>query len=196
MKKYIKIYLIVFLIVLFDQALKLWVHFRIDYGELGEIMVLGDWFKLHYTLNPGMAFGMEINQEYGKLSLSIFRLCAVFGIIWYLNRLISKRFHVGFILSISFILAGAIGNLLDSIFYGVFLDNAVYFVDEPFLYPWFHGQVIDMFYVDVWEGDLPEFVPIFGGHYVSLLPIFNIADVAIFIGIILIMVFQKRFLPS
>lgn len=196
MKKYVKIYLFVGLIIAFDQAVKLGVHFNMDYGELGEILVLGDWFKLHYTLNPGMAFGMEINQTYGKLFLSLFRLVAVGGIIWYLSRLIFKQFHRGFILSIALILAGALGNLMDSIFYGVWLDNAVFLAETPILYPWFHGQVIDMFYFDIWEGELPEFIPAFGGQFVSLLPIFNIADVAIFIGILLILVFQKQFLPS
>ncbi len=194
MKKYLKIYFFVGIIVVFDQFLKIWVHFNMDYGKLGEILILGDWLKLHYTLNPGMAFGMEIQQEYGKLFLSLFRLVAVIGIILLINYLISKQFHQGFIGAIALILAGAMGNVLDSIFYGFLLENAVFMTDVPFLYPWFYGQVIDMFYVDIWEGHLPTFVPIFGGQFVSLLPIFNVADVSIFVGIMLILIFQRRFL--
>jgi len=188
-----KIYWLIFGIILLDQALKLVVHFQMDYGLIGEISVLGNWFKLHYVLNSGMAFGLELNQKYGKLILTLFRVLAVLGIGWYLKRLIFRKLHQGFIFSIALILAGATGNVLDSIFYGVFLDNAVWLENPPFLYPWGHGQVIDMFYFDVWQGQIPETFPIWGGNYIALFPIFNLADLSILVGIFLIMIFQHKF---
>lgn len=194
MKKYIKVYFGITVVVLIDQLIKYWVHTHMDYGDYGERAVFGHWFKLHYTLNPGMAFGLEIYQEYGKLLLTCFRILAVSVMIWYLNYLIRRSFSMGFIGSISLVLAGAIGNLVDSIFYGVWFDNALYLLNKPFFYPWFHGQVIDMFYIDVWQGKLPVSIPIFGGQYVSLLPIFNLADFVIMLGILIIIIFQKRFL--
>ncbi len=194
--KYSTIYLLVFGIILFDQTLKLSVHFQMDYGYIGEISIVGNWFKLHYVLNSGMAFGLELNQKYGKLILTSFRILIVLGIGWYLKRLIFRKLHRGFIFSIALVLAGAIGNVLDSIFYGVFLDNAVLIEHPPFLYPWGHGQVIDMFYLDVWQGQIPENFPIWGGSYIALFPIFNLADLSILVGIFQIMLFQHKFFRS
>ena len=194
--KYSTIYLLVFGIILFDQTLKLTVHFQMDYGYIGEISIVGNWFKLHYVLNSGMAFGLELNQKYGKLILTSFRILTVFGIGWYLKQLIFRKLHLGLIFSIALVLAGAIGNVLDSIFYGVFLDNAVFVEDPPFLYPWGHGQVIDMFYFDVWQGQIPENFPIWGGSYIALFPIFNLADLSILVGIFQIMLFQHKFFRS
>lgn len=165
------------------------VHFNMEPGINGQIKVIDDWFKLHYTLNPGMAFGLEIGSQYGKLFLTFFRLLAMVGIAYYLYYLIKKNVHPGLAVSVALILGGAVGNVIDSIFYGVMLGNAP--VDAPTA--WFHGKVIDMFYIDIWEGVLPQWIPLFGNKYVSLWPIFNIADASIFIGVSMILIFQRKF---
>lgn len=187
--KYLKYFAITLAVIALDQAVKMVVHYQMDFGTVGQIKVLGDWFKLHYTTNPGMAFGMQLGSEYGKLILTSFRLIAMFGIGYYLYLLIQKKSHPGYIICIAMILGGAIGNLIDSVFYGVWFGNAPY--DAPT--PWFHGQVIDMFYIDIWEGFIPEWVPLLGGSYTALWPIFNIADASIFVGVAIILIFQKRF---
>lgn len=187
--RYLKYFGISLLIIIIDQAVKMLVHYEMDFGTPGQIKVFGDWFKLHYTTNPGMAFGMQLGTEYGKMILTSFRLIAMFGIGYYLYYLIKKRVHSGYIFCISMILGGAVGNLIDSVFYGVWLNNAPY--NSPT--PWFHGQVIDMFYFDIWEGFIPEWVPVWGGSYTALWPIFNIADASIFVGVLIILIFQGRF---
>lgn len=187
--KYFKYFGIALLVIILDQAVKMLVHFQMDFGTPGQIKVFGEWFKLHYTTNPGMAFGMQLGTEYGKLILTSFRLVAMFGIGYYLFTIIKKQMHPMYIICISMILGGAIGNLIDSIFYGVLLNNAPY--NSPS--PWFHGQVIDMFYIDIWEGYLPDWIPLWGGSYTALWPIFNIADASIFVGVALILIFQGRF---
>ncbi len=192
MNKYVKYFGISLLVILIDQAVKMIVHFEMDFGSPGQIQVFGDWFKLHYTTNPGMAFGMEIGSEYGKLILTSFRLVAMAGIGYYLYHIITHKNHPVFIVCIAMILGGAIGNLVDSIFYGIWLNNAPYNAPSP----WFHGQVVDMFYFDIWEGYLPDWVPIWGGDYTALWPIFNIADASIFIGVAIILIFQGRFFPE
>ncbi len=190
--KYAKIFLIAFLMIVIDQAVKMLVHFKMDMGIYGQIVVLGDWFKLHYTLNPGMAFGLELPAPYGKIGLSLFRIAAVIGIGFYLKHLIDRQAHRGLLVSIALILGGAIGNVIDSTFYGVWLGNA----PDGALTPWFHGQVIDMFYVDIWEGIVADWVPLLGGKYYSFWPIFNVADASIFVGVFVILIFQGRFFPQ
>jgi signal peptidase II len=192
MNKYLKYFGIALLVILIDQAVKMLVHFEMDFGSPGQIKVFGDWFKLHYTTNPGMAFGMELGSEYGKLLLTSFRLVAMVGIGYYLYYIICAKQHHLYILCISMILGGAIGNLIDSIFYGVWLNNAPYNASTP----WFHGQVVDMFYFDIWEGRLPDWMPIWGGSYTALWPIFNVADASIFVGVAMILIFQSRFFPE
>lgn len=159
-------------------------------GPAGEIILLGDWFKLHYILNRGMAFGLSFGSEYGKLFLTIFRLVAIVFIAFGLKKLTLKNYHPGLLWCIAAILGGAIGNLIDSIFYGVLLDNAPY----NSITPWFHGQVVDMLYFDVWEGYVAEWIPIWGGKKIALWPIFNIADMAIFCGVFVLLIFQKKLL--
>ena len=190
--KYLKYFAITLLVIAIDQAVKLIVHYEMDFGTAGQIKVFGDWFKLHYTTNPGMAFGMELGSEYGKFILTSFRLVAMFGIGYYLFHIINKKAHPGYIVCIAMILGGAIGNLIDSVFYGVWLNNAPFNASTP----WFHGQVVDMFYIDIWEGFIPEWVPLWGGSYTALWPIFNIADASIFVGVGIILLFQKRFLDE
>ncbi|MEX2568359.1 MAG: lipoprotein signal peptidase [Cyclobacteriaceae bacterium] len=187
--KYWKYFSVTLVVILIDQVVKMLVHNGMDFGSVGQIKVFGDWFKLHYTTNPGMAFGMQLGSEYGKLILTTFRLIAMFGIGYYLYSLINKAAHTGYLFCIAMILGGAIGNLIDSVFYGVLLGNAPY--DAP--NPWFHGQVIDMFYIDIWEGFIPDWIPLLGGSYTALWPIFNIADASIFVGVGIILIFQKRF---
>lgn len=187
--KYAKYFLLSLFIIALDQAVKMWVHYNMDYGQIGQIKVFGDWFKLHYTLNPGMAFGMQLGSEYGKLALTIFRLIATVGISYYLYYLIKNAAHKGFLVCMALILAGAIGNVIDSTFYGVLLDNAPYDASTP----WFHGQVIDMFYLDLWEGYVPDWLPFWGGKYTALWPIFNVADASIFTGVAITLIFQGVF---
>lgn len=187
--KYLKYFAITLLIIAIDQAVKLIVHYQMDFGTAGQVKVFGDWFKLHYTTNPGMAFGMELGSEYGKFLLTSFRLVAMFGIGYYLFHIINKKAHPGYIVCIALILGGAVGNLIDSVFYGVWLNNAPFNASTP----WFHGQVVDMFYIDIWEGFIPEWVPLWGGSYTALWPIFNVADASIFVGVAIILMFQKRF---
>lgn len=161
-----------------------------DMGPAGEISLLGDWFKLHYILNKGMAFGMSLGSTYGKLFLTLFRLAAIGGIAYLLIYISRNNYATGLAWCIALILGGAIGNLVDSIFYGAWLQNAPYNA----ITPWFHGQVIDMIYLDFWEGYLPSWIPLWGGKKVAFLPIFNLADVAIFIGVLFILIKQKSFL--
>jgi signal peptidase II len=187
--KYYKYYLLSLVVIILDQTVKMLVHFNMELGTAGQIPVFGDWFKLHYTLNPGMAFGLQLGSEYGKLILSIFRLAAMIGIALYLRILAKRGVHEGLLWCTALILGGAIGNVIDSTFYGVFLNNAPY--DSPT--PWFHGQVIDMFYLDIWEGILPKWIPFIGGEFYSLWPIFNVADASIFVGVAVILIMQKKF---
>lgn len=187
--KYYKYYLLSLSVILLDQAVKLLVYYNMDPGVVGQVKLIDDWLKLHYTLNPGMAFGMQLASEHGKLILTIFRLMAGFGIAYYLYYLAKRNVHRGLIWCIALILGGAIGNVIDSTFYGVLLHNAPAGVTTP----WFHGQVIDMFYIDIWEGRVATWIPFFGGDYMALWPIFNIADASIFIGVAIILLRQKAF---
>jgi signal peptidase II len=185
---YLKYFGLSAFILAFDQLTKMLVHFYMEYGITGQIVLLGNWLKLHYTLNPGMAFGLELGGDNGKLMLTVFRLLAMGGIGYYLVYLIKKKMPVGYITCIALILGGAVGNLFDSVFYGVLLGNAP--ADSPS--PWLHGQVIDMIYFDIWEGFLPEWLPIFGGQYYAFWPIFNVADATIFCSVATLLIFNNR----
>ncbi|MFZ1808667.1 MAG: lipoprotein signal peptidase [Cyclobacteriaceae bacterium] len=183
-----KYYIIALVIILIDQASKLLVYNYMYLHE--EINVIGEWFKLHYLLNPGMAFGIRWENEFGKLALTIFRIGAMIGIAYYLYQMTLKKAHKGFLISMALILGGAVGNVIDSTFYGVFLGN------QPIgsYSPWFHGQVIDMLFFPMFDFMWPEWMPLVGGEYFLFFsPVFNIADSSIFIGVATILVFQKRF---
>jgi len=182
-------YIISFGIIVLDQVVKLLVDSNMQMGSKGQIKIFGDWFKLHYLTNPGMAFGMEMPFENSKMILTLFRLVAMVAIGYYLFTLYKKEAATGLLICIAMILGGAIGNVVDSIFYGVYLDNAPF--DAPT--PWFNGQVVDMFYVDIWEGRVAEWIPIIGGDYMALWPVFNVADASIFMGITFILIFQKSY---
>ncbi len=183
-----KYFLIAFVVIVVDQSSKLLVnHFMVIHEEVN---VLGEWFKLHYLLNPGMAFGIRWENEFGKLALTTFRIIAMVGIGVYLFRSALKNVHYGFLICLALILGGAIGNVIDSTFYGVFLMNAPF--ESPT--PWFHGQVIDMLFFPLFEFYWPAWVPLVGGnHFLFFSPVFNIADSSIFIGVASILLFQKRF---
>ncbi|MEQ9402512.1 MAG: lipoprotein signal peptidase [Cyclobacteriaceae bacterium] len=185
----LKYFLISLAVIIVDQVVKMIVHNNMTMGSGGQIMIFGTWFKLHYLTNPGMAFGMKLDFAYGKLILTTFRIGAMFAIAYYLYSLVKKEASKGLLICIALILGGAIGNLIDSIFYGILLDNAPYDAATP----WFHGQVVDMFYIDIWEGYLPGWIPFIGGDYMALWPVFNIADASIFTAICIILVFQKRY---
>lgn len=188
MKHAWKYYLIALAVLLIDQAVKLWVHFSMELGVLGQIKLLGNWFKLCYTLNPGMAFGIQFGFKYDKVLLTITRIIATVMIgrhVWQLAK--SDNIPSWLLWGWSLVLGGAAGNGIDSIFYGALLNNVPY--EAPI--PWFYGQVIDMFYIDIWTSRLPSWVPWFGGQCVTCFPIFNLADVTILVGIALVL-FSRR----
>ncbi|WP_419241716.1 signal peptidase II [Cardinium endosymbiont of Nabis limbatus] len=179
MKRYIKYILGLLLIILSDQGCKLWVHTHMQLGPDHQIKIFGDLFKFTYVLNYGMAFGLQFGFKYGKLLITLVRLFASFYIILHIVRSLDRPSSPVWIWGWILLLGGAIGNTIDSIFYGVYLNNA------PDIAPmkWFHGQVIDMLHIDFWSSVIPDWVPIWGGQAFSILPIFNIADLAIFLGL-------------
>ena len=182
-KKYI--YFLIALIIL-DQLTKYLVHTYMKFGYIGEIKVLGKWLRLHYTLNPGMAFGLKIGTKYGKLILSIIRLVATYFIAFRVIPVLPKK-NTLVITGWIMILAGAIGNIIDSVLYGFIYNNAP--VNAPFRL--FYGQVIDMILVGIENIRLPNFFPWVGGKYLPPFPVFNIADSCISTGVLFI--FLKNF---
>jgi signal peptidase II len=185
----LQIFSLSILIIIVDQLIKIMVHCNMALGSEGRIKIIGEFFKLHYTLNPGMAFGLKFSMKYGKFALTLGRIVASFGIIIHIIKTYnldnSKKWYL---FGWALILGGAIGNVIDSTFYGVIFDNA----PEGSITPWFHGQVIDMFYFDVWETVLPNWVPLFGNLYLNFFPIFNFADVSIVIGVCVLLLDNRR----
>ena len=187
---------IVILLLLLDQIVKIWIKTHL---ELHESIEITPWFYLCFTENPGMAFGIEV---IGKLFLSIFRIVAVGFIGYYLYSLVKKNYPFGFIACISLILAGAIGNIIDSIFYGVIFDHsygqvATLFPEGGGYAGWLHGKVVDMFYFPVIETTWPDWLPIWGGQeFVFFRPIFNLADSAICVGVFLLLIFYRNTLSK
>ena len=183
--------LIIMLLLLFDQLLKIWVK---THMELHESIEITPWFYICFTENPGMAFGIEVIE---KLFLSLFRIVAVVFIGYYLWKLVKRDYAFGFIACISMILAGAMGNIIDSIFYGVIFDHsygqvATLFPPDGGYGTWLHGKVVDMFYFPLIETTLPDWLPIWGGQeFVFFRPIFNLADSSICVGVFLLLLFYR-----
>ena len=171
-----------------DQVVKLQVFYNMTPGSAGEINIIGDFFKLHFVQNPGMAFGIRWGSDYGKLFLSIFRLGITVALIWYLVRMYKQRASRIVLVSLCLIVAGALGNGIDGTFYGVLLENA----PPESITPWLHGKVVDMFYLDIWKGRVADTIPILGGRYLFLWPIFNVADSAVSVGVVTLLIFQGR----
>ncbi|MEA3504812.1 MAG: lipoprotein signal peptidase [Bacteroidota bacterium] len=190
----------IFLILLVDQIVKIWIKTTMVIGE--EIHVFGDWFIIHFTENNGMAFGLQIAGDWGKLILSLFRVVAIVVIAIYLYNIIKKQEKRGFIFSISLILAGAIGNMIDSAFYGLIFSEsyqglAQFFPAEGGYSSFLHGHVVDMFYFPVVKGSYPDWLPFLGGdRFIFFRPVFNIADSAITVGVFVLIFFQKSLFPE
>jgi signal peptidase II len=210
MLKHFKIPLItVFLVLLADQAIKIYI--KLNY-PLGEVARVADWFIIHFTENPGMAFGFEFGGELGKFTLSLFRILACAGGIYYITQIVKRKEHPGFIFSVSLILAGALGNILDSAFYGMIFDKGTALnTDFQEYLPYsgisnfstegyasaMQGCVVDMFYFPMFNGTFPEWFPIWGGEdFQFFRPIFNLADAAISTGVGVIIIFQKKFMKQ
>ncbi|HRO42488.1 MAG TPA: lipoprotein signal peptidase [Flavipsychrobacter sp.] len=199
--KYRHAILIVLLILVIDQASKVYIKTNFYYGE--EVKVAGDWFRLHFIENEGMAFGMKLSQgTIGKLILTLFRLFAVIFGFFLLKKIVVKGYTKGAIICGSLILAGALGNLIDSIFYGMIFTESSFHIARmvPFGEGYgalFHGRVVDMLYFPLVDTKLPGWIPLVGGkNFAFFEPVFNIADAAISVGVITLLVFQKRLLQK
>lgn len=190
--------LLILLILAADQTFKILIKTNMVLGE--EYSVIGNWFRIHFLENNGMAFGMEWGGKAGKAALSIFRMIAITGICWYLFSIIKKKAHPGLVLSVSVIVAGAIGNLLDSAFYGMIFSEswhtpAVLFPEGGGYSSFLHGRVVDMLYFPLIDTHWPEWSPIRPNEtFVFFRPVFNIADASITTGVLVILFFQKKFL--
>ncbi len=189
--------LIILTILFLDQALKVWIKTNLMLGD--EIIIAKNWFILHFIENNGMAFGLEFGNSLGKYFLSIFRIIAIGAIGWYLSKLWKKEVPFGFIVCFSLIMAGAVGNILDSAFYGLIFDDSYGHVAR--LFPatggyssFLQGRVVDMFYFPLISGHYPTWIPYVGGNdFIFFRPVFNMADSSITVGIALILIFYRGF---
>jgi signal peptidase II len=197
--KYRSAILLVLAIILLDQAVKIYVKTHFFYGQ--EQYLIGNWARLHFLENEGMAFGLKLSATpIGKLILSLFRLAAVVFGFYLLKRLVRKGYTTGVIVCGALILAGALGNLIDSLFYGLIFTESSFHVAQ--VVPWgqgygkfLHGRVVDMFYFPIVDTQIPAGFPIIGGKRMAFFePVFNIADAAISVGVLTLVLFQKRLL--
>lgn len=195
------VFFIILGVILADQALKFYIKLNYYAGE--EHAVLGSWFNLHFVENEGMAWGWKFGGGFGKIALTLFRLVAVIWGTFLLKDFIRKNYHRGFIICAALIYAGALGNLIDSLFYGLIFDNSSQFSQNiARLFPpgggyagLFHGKVVDMLYFPIIRNaHFPSWVPFWGGEdFEFFRPVFNIADASISFGVIFILIFQNRF---
>jgi signal peptidase II len=193
-----KAFIIIVLILIADQALKLWIKSHMFLGE--SYSVFGNWFLIHFTENEGMAFGMKLGGDQGKLILSLFRITAVILITWWLYRITRKPVKTGLVVCIALILAGATGNIIDSAFYGMIFNDSTYhqvatmFPPGGGYAPFLHGRVVDMLYFPILQGNYPSWVPFLAGQdFLFFRPVFNIADSSITTGVLTLVIFQKKF---
>jgi len=189
--------LIIALIIVADQALKIWIKTTFPFGDTGVSNL--SWFRLYFIENRGMAWGWEFGGDWGKMFLTLFRLAAVIFGTWYLGKIVRQRYSTGFIVCAALIYAGALGNLIDSMFYGLVFEESSYsqvarmFPEQGYA-GFLHGRVVDMLYFPIIKSQFPEWLPIIGGNEFEFFsPIFNIADASISIGVIVLLIFQKRF---
>ncbi len=190
---------LILVILIVDQISKFYIKTNFALGD--EIKVF-DWFRILFVENEGMAWGAKIPGQYGKLFLTLFRLVAIVGIGYWLWDSARKNGSKILLISIALIFAGAFGNIIDSVFYGIIFNNShnqiATFLPEAGGYgTLFHGKVVDMLYFPLWSGYLPEWIPFWGGNYFTFFePVFNIADSAITVGVILLLFFNKQAFPQ
>ena len=190
--------LIIALIIIADQALKIWIKTSFAFGPVTNVLGLS-WFRLYFIENKGMAWGWEFGGEWGKMILTLFRLAAVIFGTWYLGRIVKQGYSRGFIICASLIYAGALGNLIDSMFYGMIFEESTYshvaaMFPEKGYAGFLHGRVVDMLYFPIINAHYPSWFPFVGGdEFEFFSPIFNIADASISVGVITLFIFQKRF---
>ncbi len=185
--------ILIFLVLILDQILKFWIKLSFTLGE--EVFLIGDWCRFHFIENEGMAFGMSFGEKTGKLILTLFRIVAASLIFLYLRRLIAKKESKLIVYAFALIFAGAVGNIIDSLFYGLIFSESTFFTTAQLFpeaggyAPLCLGKVVDMFYFPLIDTTLPEWIPFVGGnHFEFFNAIFNVADVAITVGVGLLIV--------
>lgn len=196
------VFFIICCIVFADQVLKIYIKTHYYAGE--SHLIFGNWFQLYFIENEGMAYGWKFGGEFGKMALTLFRLVAVIYGVFYIKKIVEKKYSKGFIICVALIFAGALGNLIDSMFYGLIFESSsldTYNIAKIFPvhgYAGFlHGNVVDMLYFPIIHTKLPSWIPVWGGTYFDFFsPIFNLADASISTGIIAILVFQKHFFKT
>jgi signal peptidase II len=193
-----KAFIIILIILIADQAVKIWIKTHMMLGD--SFPVFGNWFIIHFTENEGMAFGMKFGGDRGKLILSLFRIIAVTAMTWWLYHITRKPVKTGLVVCIALIIAGATGNIIDSAFYGMIFSDST-FSQVAAMFPagggyasFLHGRVVDMLYFPVLHSNYPSWVPYVGGDdFLFFRPVFNVADSSITIGVLTLVIFQKKF---